>query len=280
MQTHYGKTQSLWMHEEDVPRFPPLDANRTADVCVVGGGIAGLSCAWMLLREGRSVVVLESGVLARGETSRTTAHLSFALDDRYYKLERLFGKDGARRAYGSHAGAVDTIEDIVNREQIDCEFTRLDGYLFGPPNEPKDELEREFHAARRAGVPVDRVDRAPLASFDTGRCLRFSNQRQLNPIRFVSGLADAIVRMGGRILTGTHVRHVTGGSRPYVETSKGIRVGAGAVILATNTPINSNLTIHIRQAPYRTYVIGASVPWDACRARSIGMCSIHITMSG
>ena len=85
-----------------------------ADPATVGAGIAGLASAYMLLREGRAVTVIEAGVLAGGETARTTAHLSFALDDRYYELERLFGERGAKLAYQSHAAAVDLIERIVS----------------------------------------------------------------------------------------------------------------------------------------------------------------------
>jgi glycine/D-amino acid oxidase-like deaminating enzyme/nitrite reductase/ring-hydroxylating ferredoxin subunit len=263
MQSNYGKTSSVWMETEDVRRFPRLKAYLTDQVCIVGAGIAGLMSAYLLLKEGRSVVILEAGLLAGGETARTTAHLSFALDDRFHELERLFGERGARLAYQSHARAVDLIEEIVRREKIDCEFTRLDGYLFVPPAEAKDELDRESNAARRAGCRVEKIARAPLPGFDTGPCLRFPNQGQFNPLRFVNGLVEAIVGMGGRIYTGTRVDNASGGSCPTVETRDGHSVRANAVILATNTPIHDNLTIHARQGPYRTYVIGAAIPWDA-----------------
>src|SRR5437764_10177236 len=111
MQAQYGKTQSIWMRQEDVPRFEPLDHDLETDVCVAGGGIAGLTTAYLLAKEGRSVVLLEGGVLVAGESSRTTAHLSFALDDRFYELENLFGESGARRAGESHSRAVDLIEE-------------------------------------------------------------------------------------------------------------------------------------------------------------------------
>jgi glycine/D-amino acid oxidase-like deaminating enzyme/nitrite reductase/ring-hydroxylating ferredoxin subunit len=262
MQSHYGKTRSLWM-DEDVPPFEPLSANTSADVCIVGAGVAGLMTAYLQAREGHSVVLLESGVLSGGETARTTAHLSYALDDRYYELERLFGQGGAEQAYKSHARAIEVIEEIARREEFDCEFTRLDGYLFAPYGESKEEIEREFRAATRAGVALEMLDRAPLNSFETGPCLRFASQAQFNPIRFMTGLARAITGMGGRIHTRTHVENVSGGTAPRIETSTGFAVEASAVVVATNTPIHHNLTIHARQAPYRSYVIGASIPWGA-----------------
>ena len=89
----------------------------------------------MLLQEGRSVVVLERGLIAGGETARTTAHLSNALDDRYFELEKLFGEANSKFAQESHSAAIDHIERFCVREEIDCDFTRLDGYLFAPPGE-------------------------------------------------------------------------------------------------------------------------------------------------
>src|ERR1043166_4816616 len=95
---HSGLTQSSWMKTEKIPSREPLTSNTETDVCIVGAGIAGLSVAYMLAREGKSVVVLDDGPIAGGETERTTAHLVNALDDRYYELERLHHESGARLA--------------------------------------------------------------------------------------------------------------------------------------------------------------------------------------
>jgi glycine/D-amino acid oxidase-like deaminating enzyme/nitrite reductase/ring-hydroxylating ferredoxin subunit len=263
MQTNYGRS-SVWMDDLPFARYDTLSSDLRADVCIAGAGIAGLSTAYLLAQEGKSVVVLEAGLVGSGETSRTTAHLSDALDDRYHELERLFGRDGAARARQSHAQAIDTIEQIVSQELIDCEFTRLDGYLFIPPGQKQDELDRELNAGRRAGIEdLERVDRAPLWLYDTGPCLRFPSQAQFHPLKYLNGLAEAITKLGGRIYTKTRVENVHGGSRPCVHTVKGHSVRADSIVVAANTPIHHNLTIHSRQAPYRTYVIGARIPWDA-----------------
>src|SRR5207244_6167572 len=121
--------------EAETPRYPTLQEDRSADVCVIGAGIAGLTTAYMLLLEGRSVVLLERGLVAGGETARTTAHLSNALDDRYFELEKLFGEANSKFAHESHSAAIDHIERFCIREEIDCDFTRLDGYIFAPLRE-------------------------------------------------------------------------------------------------------------------------------------------------
>jgi glycine/D-amino acid oxidase-like deaminating enzyme len=131
-----------------------LTADTTADVCIVGAGIAGLSVAYHLAAEGRTVVVLDRAALAAGETGRTTAHLVNVLDDRYTEIERLHGGAGARLAAASHTAAVSSIERIVATEGIACDFVRLDGYLFAPPGGDLRALDEELEAARRAGIQL------------------------------------------------------------------------------------------------------------------------------
>src|SRR5687767_14622842 len=121
-----GRTDSIWMATSPPEVMPPLTGDLTTDVCIIGAGLAGITTAYLLSLEGRRVVVLEDGAVGGGETGRTTAHLSSALDDRYHVLERLHGPEGARLAAASHAAAIDRIEAIVAAERIDCGFTRLD----------------------------------------------------------------------------------------------------------------------------------------------------------
>ena len=121
-------------------QVPPLKSevlreNLSADVCIVGAGIAGLTTAYFLLKEGRSVVVLESATIGSGQTGRTTAHFVSALDSRYFVLEKYHGASGARLAAESHAGAIDKAEEIILTEGIDCDWRRISGYLFLSPED-------------------------------------------------------------------------------------------------------------------------------------------------
>ena len=273
MESDSGRTTSVWMATGDVPEFGPLAHAASADVCVVGAGIAGLTTAYMLAREGKSVVVLDDGVVAGGETARTTAHLVNALDDRYYDLERLHGERGARLAAESHTAAVDHIEEIVGREQIDCDFERLDGYLCVAPGQSTEQLGEELRAAHRCGLTeIKYVERVPYEPYDFGAALHFPYQGQFHILKYMSGLARAFTTLGGRLHTHTHADKIEGdGETARVETSEGHVVTAGAVVVATNTPVNDLVSIHTKQAPYRSYVVGArlargSVPrmllWD------------------
>ena len=261
MKTLLDSTTSIWMHTKAIPTQAALCENVEADVCVVGAGIAGMTTAYLLLLEGKSVVVLEDGLVGGGETQRTTAHLSNAIDDRYVNIERWHGESGARLAAESHTAAIDRVEAIIKREGIDCEFTRLDGYLFNAPGESRKGLEQELEAARRAGLSlVEFASRCPWDHFDSGACLKFPRQGQFHPLKYLAGLQQAILRMGGRIYTQTHVEKIESGSSIRTQTTPGFNVTSSSVVVATNTPFNDLVTIHTKQAAYISYVMGFAMP--------------------
>ena len=261
MKSGSGTTTSIWAATSDIKSRPALTKDAASDVCVVGAGIAGLTTAYLLAVEGRSVIVIDDGPIAGGETSRTTAHLVNALDDRYFEIERLHGEKGARLAAESHTAAINRIEAIVAEEDIHCEFERLDGYLFVPPGETTDILDKELAAAHRAGLTeIKRVERAPLTHFDSGPCLRFPQQAQFHPLKYLDAISQAIEKRGGLIFNNTHAEDFKDGTPCQVKTSNGAVVSAAAIVVATNTPVNDWVEIHTKQAAYRTYVIGMTVP--------------------
>jgi glycine/D-amino acid oxidase-like deaminating enzyme/nitrite reductase/ring-hydroxylating ferredoxin subunit len=255
------RTRSLWMATTELRSAPPLGESLRTDVVVVGAGIAGLSVAYLLARAGQSVTILDAGPIGGGMTSRTTAHLSAALDDLYQDLIAVRGVDAARVAAASHSAAIDLIEQIQEKERIACDFARVDGFLFRVPGESLGILEREIEAAHRAGLAgVDWAERAPIPGVNTGRCLRFPRMGRFHPLKYLAGLADAITRDGGRFFTARVVSVGSDGKTATARTEAGDAVTARAAVVATNAPINDRVTIHTKQAPYRTYVIAASVP--------------------
>ena len=252
---------SLWMATADTPSQSRLKESIRTDVCIIGAGIAGLTTAYLLGMEGRSVVVLDDGVSGGGMTGRTTAHLTNAYDDRYVEIEKLHGEEGARLTAESHTAAIEKISQIISTKQIDCDFEWLDGFLFCAPEHSVELLDDELAASHRAGLTgVEKVARAPVDSFNTGPALRFPRQAQFHPLKYLDGLVKALMRDGGRVFGQTHASKIEGGSQARIETSHGPVVTSDVVVVATNTPVNDLVAIHTKQAPYVTYVIGIQVP--------------------
>lgn len=254
-------THSLWRESVELPSFPALGEQQLqTDICIIGGGIAGLTTAYLLAKAGRDVLVLEMGEIGSGQTGRTTAHLSEAIDDRYFEIERMHGAEGARLAAESQIMAIDRIADIIAAEGIDCEFERLDGYLFLAPGDKPILLDRELDAAQRAGLAdVEKRQELSLGGFAAGPALRFPAQAQFHPLKYLKGLAQAVTRMGGRIFTHTKVEKLSGGQPCLVQTATG-QIEALELVVATNTPINSVVVMHTKQVPYRSYVLGYRIP--------------------
>lgn len=254
-------TQSVWAKTSKLPRSRKLSANVDADVCIVGAGISGLTTGYLLSAAGKKVVILDDGPLVSGMTQVTSAHLSDAIDDRFTEIEKWHGERGAFLAAESHTAAIDRIEAIAKGLKIDCDFARLNGYLFLAPGDEPGMLDRELAASRRAGLRATMVAGAPL-DYDTGPAICFPNQARFHPLKYLSGMAEAIKQGGGRIFTNSHADHVEGGKEARVEVGRH-SVRAAAVVVATNTPINDMYAIHTKQAPYMTYVIGARIPKDS-----------------
>jgi glycine/D-amino acid oxidase-like deaminating enzyme/nitrite reductase/ring-hydroxylating ferredoxin subunit len=265
MRNDAGTSIPVWADVE-APQFGPLTSDVTTDVCVIGAGIAGLTTAYLLAIEGKSVVVVDDGPIGGGESGRTTAHLTNAIDDRYLEIERLHGPKGAKLAYESHTAAIRLISEIVQREGIDCDFERLDGYLFLSPDEDRSLLEEELKAAHRAGfLEVDWVERLPWRGIEVGPALRFPRQGQFHIMKYLSGLANRILTHGGQIYCNTRASgEIENGPPARVQTTHGHTITADHVVVATNSPIlpgwGDNLAVHMRQSPYRTFVIGGRVP--------------------
>ena len=254
MNVNSEHSRSLWMTAK-LPRFPRLTSDLRTDVLVIGGGIAGLSTAYELARAGQSVAVVDRGAIALGVTARTSAHLSYEIDDNYSELIKRQGERAAKQYFESQKAAVDRIEDICQRERISCDFARLDLYVFAPDAKGRDELEKEIEAVKCVGFAGVGWAQAPVAG-ETKGCLRFPNQARFHSLRYLAGLAKAVKRHGGQLYSQTAIVSIKENTRGVVaKTDTGLTIRAKAVVAATNAPIVNRLAVNTKQAPYRSYVM-------------------------
>lgn len=254
-----GKNISCWFDQDVHTRlFPELNINKDTDVVIVGGGLAGLTTAYCLTQTGKKVIVIEDGFIGSGETGRTTAHIVTALDDRYFHLEEIFGTENTKIIAESHKAAIDFIERVVQKEKIDCDFKRVNGYLFLHDSDDPENLQKEYEALTRCGLVAELLDETPGIPIE-GKSILYPEQAQFHPLKYLLGLCDAIEKKGGEIFINTHATEI---DHTGIVTEKGFIVKAEHVVVATNAPVNDKYAMMLKQWAYRTYVIGALIKKD------------------
>lgn len=250
-------TESLWMDTSAGPAFPRLEQSGLhVDVAIIGSGITGTSAALLLKNAGKRVAVLDAQRVASGVSGRTSAHLTQVLDARYHQISRKFGQEGAKLVAESTGAAIDLVERWVSELRIDCDFERLPGYLFTEHAADVDELGRELEACRKAGLSAEFA--APPLPFPTKAALRFANQAQFHPRRYLLPLLGRIPGDGSHVFEGSRVLAIDEGEPCRVHTEAGPTLSAERVIVATHAPLNRVL-LQTKLAHYRSYVVSGPV---------------------
>ncbi|OJH37832.1 FAD-dependent oxidoreductase [Cystobacter ferrugineus] len=246
--------QSLWTVSAPARRYPSLPGDLEVDVVVVGGGIAGLTTAWLLKQEGKRVAVVEMHRILTGQTGQTTAHLTELLDVSYATLASDFGEKGARLAAESVRASIEKISSLVERLGIACDFQRLPGYRYAETDDEAQQLEREATAARQAGLMCSLTQDVPLP-YPVKLALRVEDQAQLHPRAYLQALAERIVGEGSHVFEETQVTDIHEGAPCRVQTTRGVLL-CQEVVEATTTPLNRVL-LHTKLMPYRSYALAA-----------------------
>lgn len=252
-----GKNKSFWTASTPPIIFEKLKKNVETDILIIGGGISGLTTAYCLLKAGREIILVEDGYIGSGETVRTTAHITCALDNRYFELEKIFGKEKATLAANSHMEAIRWIANTIKHENIDCNFKTVPGYLFLSASDTKETLVKEYSATKNAGLLTEMLEQVPAVASEDGKwCLKFPEQAQFHIMKYIEGLSDSIIEMGGKIYTESKAEAI---SKEGVKAN-GFEIKAKHIVVATNTPVNDWVVMHTKQWAYRTYVIAAKIP--------------------
>jgi glycine/D-amino acid oxidase-like deaminating enzyme/nitrite reductase/ring-hydroxylating ferredoxin subunit len=259
------KTTPYWQDTAETPQYPSLQEDLTVDVVVIGGGITGITAAYLLQKAGAKVALLERDRFTGGETGHTTAHLTYVTDLRLTELVAKFGRDHARAAWDAGLAAIHRIHDTVEEEELDCEFRWVPGYLHrSPADAPEGEktsLENDAAVARELGFEAAFLDKVPFIG-EPG--VRFANQAKFHPTKYLSGLLKTIRGGGCSVFEQTEVTEVQ--TEPLAVKANHHVIRCEYIVIATHVPLQgatgslSAALFQTKIMPYTTYAVGAQIP--------------------
>lgn len=228
---------SYWQTGSALERYPRLSGNLEVDVVVIGGGITGITSAYLLQKAGKRVALLERGRLAGVDTGHTTAHLTCAIDTPLTKLVKDFGDDHAQAVWDAGLAAMDQVAECVETERIDCGFDWVPAYLHAPidhgvRSEDVSGLMAEAETAARLGFDARFVDHVPVAN-QPG--MELDGQARFHVLEYLDGLVAAAVREGCQIFEHAAADDVE--DEPLAVVSGDHRIRCGHVVVATHNPI-------------------------------------------
>ncbi|ADJ14954.1 FAD-dependent oxidoreductase [Halalkalicoccus jeotgali] len=258
----HGRTrdESPWLATTDGPRFSALSGDRTVDVVVIGGGIAGLSTAVHLAESGTDVAVIERDRVGAAVTGHTTAKVTSQHGLKYDHLLETVGEERARQYAEANEAA---LAEVAERsEEFDAEFERRDAYLYAEDSAGREQVREEARAAGGLGLPAEFVEPNELdLPYDTAGAVRFSEQGQFHPRKYVLGLAEGVEAAGGTVFEETRATDLEVGEPCEVTTQSGV-VAADAVVCATHFPVFDRGGYFARMETKRSHVIGVRVAGD------------------
>jgi glycine/D-amino acid oxidase-like deaminating enzyme/nitrite reductase/ring-hydroxylating ferredoxin subunit len=257
-------TRSYWEDSSSVSRYPALDRNLTVDVVVVGAGITGLTAAYLLKRSGRRVAVIDRRRCGGVDSAVTTAHLTCVTDADLSELVNHFGRDHAWAVWDAGLAAIEQIDRVVRREDLDCEWTWVEGYKHSPPDAARDErtkLREEAELAADLGFEARYLDAVPY--FGTPG-IEYGGQAKFHPRKYLSALAKLIDGGGSHIFEHTELEEVQ--DEPLRVQAGGHTLICDRLVIATHTPLVGKantagaLLFQTKLYLYTSYAIGGRLP--------------------
>ena len=272
--------QSVWQQSgkasHSAGKFGKLTENLRVDVVIVGGGVTGITAAYLIKNAGLTVALLERWRCLDGDSGRTTAHLTCVMDWPLGELVDEVGADLAQGAWQAGATAIDQIEEIVKKRKIACEFKRVPGYLTGSIARDQgiadyqdvarelEVIQREVDLNKALGFDAKFVKKAPVYGKPA---MRIANQAKFHPVKYLGALLKEIDGNGSHVFEESEVTEFSESPLGVVANEK--RVTCNYMVLATHSPIKGNADIlsaalfQTRRVAYSTYVVGARIPHGA-----------------
>lgn len=261
------KTRSYWIESAPLPRFRQPGKDITVDTVIIGGGIMGVTTAFLLKQAGQTVALLERARMAQIDTGHTTAHITPVTDRRLSQIARTFGRDAAKVVWDAGAAAQDQIAHLVRTEGLDCDFRWVPGYLHAPvkgrEGKHTTQLQNEARLAASLGIRAEFVSSVPFFGVPG---IKFAHQSLFHPRKYLGGLIRRIPGRGSHVFEHTEAIGVK--ERPMAVKTGGNSIRCRYVVLATHNPLMGKTGLmaatlfQTKLALYTSYAIGAKIPRD------------------
>lgn len=238
--------ESVWSSEVNFKKRETLNQNIECDILIIGAGMAGLLTAYMLRKSGREVVVIDARSIAGGVTKNTTAKITSQHDLIYDKLIKEFGEDGASQYARANELAIRKYKEIIDAENIDCDFEFKDAFLYTSDNIQG--IEDEYNAAQKLGIDAELVDDIIIPE-KIKKALKFKNQAQFNPLKFLRPISEKLT-----IYENTVALDITEDN--IVVTKNDMKIKANKIVVAAHYPfLNTPGYYFMRMHQERAYVL-------------------------
>lgn len=239
-------------------KYPELGVSKNADVVVVGAGLTGALSAYMLAQAGKRVVLLEAGAQGNNATSSyTTAFITQALDTPLTELVSLFGARKTRRIWRAGEGAIQQLETIIRKEDIDCDFMRCPGFAYARSQQDQQALEEEARTAERLGLDVS-LGADALGIHHAGY-LEIPNQAKFHPLKFLAGVLQRASDRKAEIYENSRVERVDFSGPLFTVRTRRASVTSKDLIIATHKPFDAKGT-RFKKGTYISYVLELRLP--------------------
>lgn len=255
--------QTAWTEKMPPMEFKSFSGSDSADVVIVGGGMAGILSAYLLSKAGKKVIVIEKKELLSGATHETTAFLTQIIDTDFSDLEKMSGHDKTVKIAESHGRAIDLIEKIVKEEKIECEFTRCSNFIYVNDRKDFKDLESEIGPIERAGIKA-KLHHEALPGFKNGGYIEVTNQGKFHPLKFMRGVVESIKANGVRIFEHSEAISIASSGIPKIVTEHG-EIETDWILLTTYEPFRQPAGLFFKKGMYDSFVLEAELEKGAVR---------------
>ena len=252
--------KSYWIDSTSETNYPTLEEDISVDIAIIGGGITGITTALLLKNEGFKVALIEADNIVQGTTGHTTAYITSQHDLIYSNLINNIGFEKAKQYADANEGAIDFIENIVKKYNIDCDFCRLPAYIYATDEKYIERIKAEADAAKSLGIDAKYIEKLDLPFVIKG-ALSFENQAQFHPRKYLLKIAESIYGNDSKIYENTTAVDIVKQDDLYnVMTDTGFKVRAKKIVIASHFPFYDGSGLYYsRLRPQRSYVISAKI---------------------